>query len=218
MAHAKYVSEEHGCSAEAWREWITGEVRRIENVFVTSPMHLISAYRIEKKYAAEYRGQELLELLQNADDASTGDSTANRVVVVLDEEGLCFANSGKPFSRKGIQSLMVSDNSPKRYGEARFIGNKGLGFRSILSWTECPFIFSGELAVGFDSKRARSWLEKLSARSPEIRERVQEVTHKSLKPPSRHSRFQPCWMTPTTVPKLGLTLTTSRRYGRLRGD
>src|SRR6266498_3085331 len=67
---------------------------------------------------------------------------------------------------------MISDNSPKQFARARYIGNRGLGFRSILSWTDCPFVLSGNLNLSFDRERACRWLEKLCAEYPAIRAKV----------------------------------------------
>lgn len=108
---------------------------------------MIAAYNREGNCTTDYHGREVLNLLQNADDASVGEHGSQRASVVLSEDGLCFANTGRSFSDRGFKSLIVSDVSPKKNSRNVYIGNRGLGFRSVLSWTDRPFILSGNLRV-----------------------------------------------------------------------
>lgn len=48
------------------------------------------------------------------------------------------------------------------------IGHKGLGFRSILSWSNKAIIYSGGVAVAFSQTIARKFLTTLIAENPEI--------------------------------------------------
>lgn len=89
---------------------------------------MIAAYNREGNCTTDYHGREVLELLQNADHASVGEQRSQRASVVLSEDGLCFANTGRPFSERGFKSLMVSDVSPKNNSRNSYIGNRGLGF------------------------------------------------------------------------------------------
>lgn len=161
-------------SREQWKDWVESIVDQREKVFTSDPDDMVGAYRREVGYSNDYRGRELLELLQNADDASPGEPRTQRATLILCEEGLCFANTGEPFSEGGIKSLIVSNNSPKKRGEAKYIGNRGLGFRSVLGWTNSPFILSGNLSVGFDRRRAEQWLEDLANRDEGVQRKVEE--------------------------------------------
>jgi hypothetical protein len=119
-------------SEQEWGAWVSRQLKKRENVFTSDPAELVAAHRREIGYTRDYHGREILELLQNADDASgEPDTRSQRAALVLDEAGLCFANTGIPFSEDGVESLMVSNYSPKK-GETRYIGNRGLGFRSVL--------------------------------------------------------------------------------------
>ncbi|MAY53083.1 MAG: hypothetical protein CMC75_07475 [Flavobacteriaceae bacterium] len=106
-------------------------------------------YRLEKGTTESYNGRQILELLQNADDAKT-----DTVFIELNRENqtLSISNNGDPFTaEEGIASLMIANTSSKK---REFIGNKGLGFRSILNWvTEVKIktktdsvVFSQEIA------------------------------------------------------------------------
>ena len=73
-----------------------------------------------------------MELIQNANDASKG----GEVRIVFDEAlgqvppKLYVANQGMPFTLKNFGAICSLGLSDKDLNEA--IGNKGLGFRSVL--------------------------------------------------------------------------------------
>ncbi|WP_370018421.1 sacsin N-terminal ATP-binding-like domain-containing protein [Planotetraspora sp. GP83] len=97
--------------------------------------------------ARDYRGRSLLELLQNAHDAHAGDRHEGRVHIVLDEtEGeygtLYVANGGTPFTWERVMAICKFAMSEKTVGDG--IGNKGVGFRSVLELTTAPEIFSAQ--------------------------------------------------------------------------
>ncbi|MEE1752176.1 sacsin N-terminal ATP-binding-like domain-containing protein [Streptomyces sp. SP18CS02] len=100
--------------------------------------------------ARDYAGRFLLELLQNGHDAHPRDRGDGHVHVLLDEgEGphgtLYVANGGTPFLWEKVERVCKLAQSDKRVGEG--IGNKGLGFRSVLEITESPEIYSDDPAA-----------------------------------------------------------------------
>lgn len=128
--------------------------------------------RAERLIGQEYHGRFLIELLQNAADASRNvDAPPGRSrVLVRIAEGptLLVANEGVPMSAKVvINSLGHIGASTKARGQA--IGHKGIGFKSVLELTLKPEIYSGlrqpesALAVGFDPEAA---VDKIRAASP----------------------------------------------------
>ncbi|MER5203615.1 DUF3883 domain-containing protein [Streptomyces sp. NPDC002825] len=99
--------------------------------------------------ARDYAGRFLLELLQNGHDAHRGNRNDGSVHVLLDEdEGthgtLYVANGGTPFTWASIQAVCKLARSEKTVGEG--IGNKGVGFRSILEITDAPEVYSAGTA------------------------------------------------------------------------
>ncbi|OYP14898.1 hypothetical protein CFC35_10630 [Streptomyces sp. FBKL.4005] len=97
--------------------------------------------------AREYAGRSLFELLQNGYDAHPEDRRDGRVHVLLDEaEGewgtLYVANGGTPFTWRNVERICELAQSSKEVGEG--IGNKGVGFRSILLISEAPEIYSAD--------------------------------------------------------------------------
>ena len=102
------------------------------------------AFKSERRTAKDYNGRQVLELLQNADDES-----ASVLSFSLDKETktLWVFNDGNPFTLKGIRSIMYESLSNK--DSLKYIGNKGLGFRSIVNWAESVAIHSCGLKIEF---------------------------------------------------------------------
>lgn len=126
---------------------ISKEIDTRKKIYKTSPSDMISAYNREIETEKEYNGRQLLELLQNADDENS-----DEVLIKLDTKKnlLTISNRGvdcSPFSYEGIRSLMISNLSSKT--SKKFIGNKGLGFRSIINWSEKITINSNGLDIVF---------------------------------------------------------------------
>jgi hypothetical protein len=131
------------------KPFITYEVDRMRQVYSITPERIISDYRREKREMDGYKGRQILELLQNADDASEN-AKDKHVYIELSNQSFSIANNGEHFTEEGIKSLMYSDLSPKAKMQNK-IGNKGTGFRSVLSWSEEISIKSDTLSVGFSS-------------------------------------------------------------------
>ena len=100
---------------------------------------------LDAQIAQEYRGRCVLELLQNAHDAlahADPDDT-RRISFVLSTDSepvLSVGNSGRPFRREDFDGICQLAQSPKDPNES--VGNKGLGFRSVLEVSSCPEIWS----------------------------------------------------------------------------
>lgn len=126
---------------------------------------LIQENNIEKRDVKGYHGREILELLQNADDAYQKSLDNNElpqselnVDICYDNNILTVANTGTFFDKDGIKAIVQGNNSPKK-GE--YIGNKGTGFRSILNWADSVSIYSGEFAVQFSKEIANNLFDQI---------------------------------------------------------
>lgn len=92
----------------------------------------------------DYGNRFLVELIQNAHDAHDPTRTDGEIAVVLDiTEGhgcLYVANRGAGFTGKNLQAItnIALSSKPVNAG----IGNKGLGFRSVLQVCSWPEIYS----------------------------------------------------------------------------
>ena len=131
---------------------------------------------IENGNIRGYHGREILELLQNADDAYTlylkiNPNALKKDISVLFEYKngkLRVSNYGAPFDIESITSLSQGNNSTKDRGE--FIGNKGIGFRALLNWCDDIKIFSGDYSVRFSAQTANKYLEELKKQNDKVRE------------------------------------------------
>ncbi|MFJ6443621.1 sacsin N-terminal ATP-binding-like domain-containing protein [Streptomyces sp. NPDC091649] len=93
----------------------------------------------------DYEHRALVELLQNAHDAHAADDSGGRVLIRLDhDEGphgaVYVANTGRPVSRSNFDAITDIAQSDKRPEEG--IGNKGIGFKSVLQLTGAPQVYS----------------------------------------------------------------------------
>jgi hypothetical protein len=93
----------------------------------------------------DYEHRALVELLQNAHDAHDTGDLGGRVLIRLDhDEGphgaVYVANTGRPVSGSNFDAITDIAQSDKRPEEG--IGNKGIGFKSVLQLTGAPQVYS----------------------------------------------------------------------------
>lgn len=149
----------------------TGYIEKLRSEYIESHLfeqereRLIEENNIEKDSVKGYHGREILELLQNADDAYQKSKESGsvpdeplHVTIRLRNNTLTIANTGTFFDKDGIKAIVQGNNSPKT---GKYLGNKGTGFRSVLNWASCVKIFSGEFAVEFSEEIANSELDKI---------------------------------------------------------
>lgn len=167
-------------------EEIIEEIKKLDEDYIRNPNRMVQDYTQEARSIASYNGRQLYELLQNAEDAieegitegSISKEENNGVLVSFRGGVLTVANSGKPFDRDGVVSLMYSGLSSKV--NKRMIGKKGLGFRSILSWAKNVRLFSGDLALEFSRDYAISHYKDLCSKKPDIEQIISRRKDKSI--------------------------------------
>ena len=128
-------------------------------------MRWLQDYRKEIQTYKDYRGREILELLQNADDAQ---SETVEINIDTNQRILSIINSGSqtiPFTEDGIQSIMLSNLSPKKGN--KLIGSKGLGFRSVLNWSDKIEIRSDNVSLRFGTDIVKNKWDELKNRVSE---------------------------------------------------
>jgi len=150
---------------QAGQRIIEEQSRRQVRTFLDELRHRTSLYRtvasLGDQVAQEYRGRAVLELLQNAHDVlgRGGGGDRRQVSFVLnsasEQPELLIANSGRPFRREDFRGICQLAQSPKDPNKS--VGNKGLGFRSVLELTTRPEVWSTApaaddiaFAFGFD--------------------------------------------------------------------
>lgn len=105
----------------------------------------------------DYSSRVIYELLQNADDAG-----AEMVEIEWNQPEMYISikNNGNPFSQKGFRAILYSDMSTKQ-GDENTTGDKGIGFRSVLNWTNVLHIYSAGIHLEFSEDIAQNKWEKV---------------------------------------------------------
>lgn len=128
------------------------KIRKIQSFQGTiddSGEYLDSIYQsnrsLAESIASDYRDRFLVELIQNAYDAHSVGTLDGEIKITLDEclgefGTLLVANKGCPFDEDNVKSLCNIGLSQKPLDVS--IGNKGLGFRSVIQITNSPRIYS----------------------------------------------------------------------------
>jgi hypothetical protein len=107
-----------------------------------------SLHSLTEQVEHQYHGRFLIELIQNAHDAlheKPATDQPARIAIVLDLKDsthgtLLVANDGQPFTRSNFERLSQLGQSDK--DPQKSIGNKGLGFRSVLEVSDRPEVYS----------------------------------------------------------------------------
>ncbi|WP_345133402.1 sacsin N-terminal ATP-binding-like domain-containing protein [Dactylosporangium darangshiense] len=100
---------------------------------------------IQGVIAADYDGRTVVELLQNGHDAHPADRRDGRIEFLIAEDEhefgvLYVANGGQPVSPDDFDSMCRIAMSSKRPDQG--IGNKGVGFKSVLQLSASPEVYS----------------------------------------------------------------------------
>ncbi len=91
----------------------------------------------------------VLELVQNADDNDYPKGTVPKLTFKLDPERLVLLNNEVGFSERNVQALCsVGDSSKAK--KSGYIGEKGIGFKSVFTVSNAPEIHSNGFHFRFD--------------------------------------------------------------------
>src|SRR5687768_164318 len=93
------------------------QIETTKQVYLLSPARMFSEYNGEKENVKNYNGRQLLEMLQNADDAASEAKGQRKALIKLSGKQLIIANTGYPFSEEGLISIFHSHLSPKEARE-----------------------------------------------------------------------------------------------------
>lgn len=93
----------------------------------------------------------LLELIQNADDNSYKEGVIPSLSLEMNNEYLIVKNNEIGFQEKNIRALCSAGESSKKEEKFKgYIGEKGIGFKSIFKVTNKPEIYSNGYQFNFD--------------------------------------------------------------------
>lgn len=154
-------------------------IEELKNIFIDEYIttklgsKLENACNDEYELMRDYNGRQILELLQNVDDACSRAGMSNNEVLVkinFKDNILEVGNTGTAFSQETIERLCQGKASNK---SSENIGNKGTGFRSLLNDAEWIEVHSGDFSVRFSEKYAREQFEKYVDKSSVLQSQVQ---------------------------------------------
>lgn len=146
-------------------KWITDLRESFINDYVDP--HQLRKYKLQSACHEEhadmvsYNGRQILELLQNVDDACDPDNKNAFVKISFKENLLEVGNTGTSFCAETIERLCEGGASDKS-GEK--IGNKGTGFRSLLNDAEWIELHSGDFSIKFSKEYANELFKHYSDR------------------------------------------------------
>jgi hypothetical protein len=126
----------------------TGEIRTFLAQLAYETSGYKSLHNLTEQVEHQYHGRFLIELIQNAHDAmnehdESGDQGRLEILIDRDEPpygALYVANDGSPFIKSNFECLSQFGQSDK--DPEKSIGNKGIGFRSVLEISNSPEIYS----------------------------------------------------------------------------
>lgn len=118
---------------------------------------MLAEYNRELETVKGYNGRQILELLQNCDDEGS-----KEVLFELNKEKntISISNNGSPFSKKGYRSLFIANLSSKT-SKRKYIGNKGLGFRSVINWCSSIIIQSNNVTLKYSEENTLNLFNSL---------------------------------------------------------
>ena len=111
---------------------------------------LKGAKKLIEDASREYAERFLFELIQNAYDAHPAGAKGSVTILLDSSEGdhgcLYLANTGTPFTEPNFRAICEIAQSSKQPGQG--IGNKGVGFKSVLQVAAWPEIYSAATVRG----------------------------------------------------------------------
>lgn len=115
--------------------------------------HLVTEHANQEHDTAHdgYVHRQLYKLVRNSADALSHAGTGQSILVRLTERFLYCADDGKPIDQDGVRGLMFAHN--------KF----GLSFKSILSATDVPELFSRSGTIRFDRDRAAERIQRFTS-------------------------------------------------------
>lgn len=148
------VEEAQSGYAEKVIQKTIGEIRTFLDELANGTSNYKSLHNLTEQVEHQYHGRFLIELIQNAhdvlfdiekqkaDEDTPEDEGRIEVVITNDPPfgALYVANDGSPFTESNFITLSRFGQSDKDL--EKHIGNKGIGFRSVLEITREPEIFS----------------------------------------------------------------------------
>ena len=113
------------------------------------------------RLVAEIHAEEphfILELIQNAEDNEYDENVKPAIKFIIEEHGLVLQNNESGFVDDDVRALCGIGETTKQDRQQGFIGEKGIGFKSVFMITDEPHIYSNGFHFKFtyDAERPTS--------------------------------------------------------------
>ncbi|GIF43030.1 DEAD/DEAH box helicase family protein [Actinoplanes xinjiangensis] len=139
---------------------VTGLSEQCLQAYVAHPGLVEEHANIERSITqGGYGRRQLYELIQNGADELQREPGGG-IHVVLTPTALYCANRGTAITAEGAETILASHLSRKRGTE---IGRFGLGFKSVLSISDSPSLFSRSGSFGWDRRYAEQTIRARTA-------------------------------------------------------
>ncbi|XP_056153215.1 uncharacterized protein wu:fj29h11 [Lampris incognitus] len=92
----------------------------------------------------------VLELIQNADDNDYPSEASPALAFVVEGDCVTILNNESGFQEKNIRAVCDVGRTTKGKHKYGYIGQKGIGFKSVFKVTDCPEIHSNGFHLRFD--------------------------------------------------------------------
>lgn len=135
-------------------------IKSLHNQFLyeakQSPILLSDLANLEKYISESYSERSLIELIQNADDANA----TKFYISIINDNAVLVANNGDYFTEDDVIALCRSGSSTKKR-KSNTIGYRGIGFKSIVNYTNNVHVYSGEMKFTFSKELTRKDLPEI---------------------------------------------------------
>ena len=148
--------------------------RRVLDAWAASPARFREDANAEEDYAlGGYRDRVVVELAQNAADASAREGVAGRLRLTLRGGTLVAANTGAPLDAAGVAALSTLRASSKRGPDSpeTAVGRFGVGFAAAVAVSDEPRISSRTGAVAWSRRAAGDLVGQVPALAAELASR-----------------------------------------------
>ena len=122
----------------------------------------------------------LLELLQNADDNDYAPSAVPTIVFDASPEAVVVRNNESGFLARHVRALCSVGESSKGTGGSGYIGQKGIGFKSVFRVSSRPEVHSNGYAFALDDKHMVVPAPCRGPPSPELKSWLAAAKKKSV--------------------------------------
>lgn len=160
------------------KQFVSELIEKKKKRYIDDYSEMLGDFNREIETVKGYNGRQILELLQNCDDEG-----AKKILIKLDTDlnEITISNDGQPFSEKGYRSLFIANLSSKT-SKRKYIGNKGLGFRSIINWSNSIEIQSNNISLIFSENNLTNSFDQLFPKELQSKIRDEENLSESITP------------------------------------